>query len=113
MTVEMLSGPDMGGGFLYQLTSNAEQEPARFVVHVQDGGPDAGGPPRGSPEPFGYFHPAKYCDFGGPRCWHREFDLPSTEVGRVRAAYNRTRFVMEAMLAQVYGGETVPVEDGL
>lgn len=113
MTIEMLSGPDMGGGFLYQLTRETEREPTRFVFHAQDGGADAGGPPPGSPEPFGYFHPRQYCDFGGPRCWHREFELPSAEAARARAAYNRTRFVMQAMLAQRYGHEEVPVREGL
>jgi hypothetical protein len=113
MSVEMISGPDMGGGFLYQLTRDASRQPGRFVFHLQDGGADAGGPPPGNPQPFGYYHPTQSCDFGGPRCWHREFDLPSSELARVRAAYNRSRFVMQAMLAQAYGGEEVPVEAAL
>ncbi|MCI4320190.1 MAG: hypothetical protein L3K23_08705 [Thermoplasmata archaeon] len=113
MKTEMLSGPDMGGGFLYQLTRETERDPTRFVFHAQDGGADAGGPPAGTPEPFGYFHPAQSCDFGGPRCWHREFELPSSDAARARAGYNRTRFVMQAMLAQRYANEEVPVEEAL
>ncbi|MCI4351667.1 MAG: hypothetical protein L3K15_09190 [Thermoplasmata archaeon] len=113
MPVEMVSGPDMGGGFLFQLTRDTAVEPARFIFHAQDGGADAGGPPPGSPEPFGYYHPSTPCAFGGPRCWHREFELSASETARVRAAYNRTRFVMEAMLAQSYAAAEVPVEDGL
>jgi hypothetical protein len=113
MSPEMVSGPDMGGGFLFQLSREDEGGSTRFAYHAQDGAADAGGPPLGSPEPLGYYHPARSCMFGGPRCWHREFLLPGSEVGRVRAGYNRTRFVMEGMMAQLYGHEEVPVEAAL
>jgi hypothetical protein len=82
----MLSGPDTGGGFLFQLTVERGGEEAGFTFHAQEGREDAGGPPKGSPEPLGYAHPASACMYGGPRCWHRRFLLPLTELSRVRLA---------------------------
>ncbi|MEM0129636.1 MAG: hypothetical protein QXG65_05710 [Thermoplasmata archaeon] len=104
MTAEMISGPDLGGGYLHQLTLESGEGPARFTYHAQIGGPDANGPPLGPLEPLGFRHPKSPCPFGGPRCWHRGFELPASHVGRVRQAYNRFRFCLEAMLAQCHAG---------
>jgi hypothetical protein len=108
----MLSGPDMGGGFLFQLTRERAPAPG-FTFHAQEGGSDAGGPPRASPEPLGYTHPANACQYGGPGCWHRSFALPESASARVRVAYGRTRFAMEAMIDQIAGLRPVPAAEGL
>jgi len=111
--MEMISGPDLGAGFLYQLTSERGDGPARFVFHAQDGGVDANGPPKGTPEPFGWSRSPGMCPIGGRACWHREFWLPESEALHVRTSYNRTRFVMEASLGQAYEGRPVPTEAAL
>lgn len=103
----MLSGPDLGAGFLYQLTRRREGPRARFTFHAQEGGQDASGPPIGTPEPFGWSVPSSMCSFGGRQCWHRTFETDDLEVAAVRAAYNRTRFVMAAQLSQAYRGTEV------
>jgi hypothetical protein len=108
---ELVSGPDLGGGFLHQLTVERFSGVHQFIYHAQDGGPDANGPPVGPPGPFGYRVRPTMCPIGGRLCWHREFTLPLTDSLRVRAAYNRTRFVMEAMLAQSYGGAVPPIAE--
>ena len=110
---EMVSGPDTGGGFLFQLTIEPGGEAPGVTFHAQEGGEDAGGPPRGSPEPLGYRHPAQTCMFGGPRCWHRRFRLGRESLGRARAAYNRTRFTFSVQIAQAAGLAPVPIADGL
>jgi hypothetical protein len=107
---ELLSGPDLGGGFLHQLTVERFSGVNRFLYHAQDGGQDANGPPKGTPEPFGWALSPTMCPIGGRLCWHREFTLPIEETLRVRTAYNRTRFVMEAMIGHEYGGVPVPVD---
>lgn len=112
MTVQMLSGPDLGGGFLYQLSFEQEGDRTTFTFHAQDGGSDAGGPPPGPLDVFGFVHPPAPCMFGGPRCWHRRFLLPLSEAPRVRQAYNRLRFVMKTMAAQAFSGAPVAVEAG-
>jgi len=109
----MLSGPDLGGGFLHQLTFEAAEETSSFTFHAQDGGSDAGGPPLGPLDGFGFVHPPAACMFGGPRCWHRRFRLGLGEAGRVRMAYNRGRFVLETMIGQAYRDAPVAVEAGL
>lgn len=113
MTSEMLSGPDLGAGFLHQLSFDTEGEATTFTFHVQDGGSDAGGPPIGSPEAFGFAPARSACMFGGPRCWHRRFLLPRSEAPRVRQAYNRNRFVLETMVGQAYGNRPVDLRGGL
>jgi hypothetical protein len=113
MTHEMLSGPDLGGGFLHQLSLDREGELTTFTFHAQDGGSDAGGPAKGPLDMFGFVHPATSCMYGGPRCWHRRFLLPATEAPRVRRAYNRSRFVLDAMVAQAYGGVPAAIGPGL
>ncbi len=110
MPSELLSGPDLGGGYLHQLSLDRTDDSTTFTYHAQEGGLDANGPPVGPLAPFGYVHPGSPCQFGGPRCWHRRFLLPFAEIPRVRAAYNRSRFVLDAMLGQVYGGTPVPIE---
>lgn len=110
---EMLSGPDLGGGFLHQLTLDKAGDRVGFTFHAQDGGIDAGGPAQGSPEAFGYATTPTACDFGGPRCWHRQFSLAESEVPRVRVAYNRMRFVMAPMLEQRYAGRPATVDAAL
>jgi hypothetical protein len=107
---ELLSGPDLGGGFLHQLSVERFSGVHRFVYHAQEGGQDANGPPKGSPVPFGWRPSPTMCPLGGRLCWHREFTLPLEESLKVRTAYNRTRFVMEAMIAHEYGGVPVPVD---
>jgi hypothetical protein len=110
---QMLSGPDLGAGFLHQLSIEGESDPRRFVYHAQDGGADAAGPPKGPLGPLGFVHPPSPCMFGGPRCWHRSFSLPHAEIPRVRAAYNRNRFVLQTMIDQVYAGTAVDVAGAL
>ncbi len=109
----MISGPDLGGGYLHQLSRDAEGDRTTFTYHAQVGGDDAGGPPLGPLDALGFSHPANPCQFGGPRCWHRRFLLSVGETPRVRQAYNRTRFVMETMLRQRFGGAPVGIEAAL
>jgi hypothetical protein len=112
--LEMVSGPDLGAGFLFQLTLERLPGPvAHYLFHAQDGGADASGPPMGTPEPLGWRRPAGMCPIGGRVCWHRDFWLPDAALGPVRASYNRTRFVMEESLKQVYRGRPVPLEPAL
>ena len=110
---EMLSGPDLGGGYLHQLTLDRDGPRTTFTFHAQDGGQDAGGPSKGPLDRFGWVHPPTPCPFGGPRCFHRRFLLPFSETARVRAAYNRTRFVLQTMLDQAYDGAPVAWEPAL
>lgn len=107
---ELISGPDLGGGFLHQLSIDRLGESTTFTHHAQDGGQDAGGPARGPLDPLGFVHPPAPCMFGGPRCWHRRYLLPFTDLPKVRFAYQRYRFVLAAMIAQVYGDVAVPVD---
>lgn len=109
----MLSGPDLGAGFLHQLSYDEGGEGTTFTFHAQDGGSDAGGPPKGSLDVFGFAQTRTPCLFGGPRCWHRRFLLPRSEAPRVRQAYNRHRFVLEAMVAQAFEGRPIPFESAL
>jgi hypothetical protein len=110
----MLSGPDMGAGYLYQLSYDEEDDGVRsFAFHAQKGGVDAGGPPVGSIDFLGYAHPDRACMFGGPRCWERRFFLGEAALPRVRAAYQRTRFAMAAMLGHQYEALPVPFAAGL
>lgn len=113
MPSEMLSGPDLGAGYLHQLTTERDGDRSTFTHHAQDGGQDANGPPKGPLEVFGFVHPPSPCPFGGPRCWHRRFLLPFAETARVRPCYNRARFVLQAMLDQVYDGAPVAVGPAL
>jgi hypothetical protein len=107
--MELVSGPDLGAGFLFQLTVAAGDGPSHWIVHAQEGGIDASGPPKGSPEPFGFHAYPGVCPIGGRPCYHRELDADPRDAARVRMGYNRTRFVMAGMLEQQYGGQVVPL----
>jgi hypothetical protein len=113
MPSEMLSGPDLGAGYLHQLTTDRDGDRTTFTYHAQDGGADANGPPKGTLDAFGFVHPPSPCPFGGPRCWHRRFLLPFAETPRVRQTYNRTRFVLETMIGQAFLGAPAAIEVAL
>lgn len=102
MTAELLSGPDLGAGFLHQLSLDRAGEHSSVTYHAQDGGADANGPPKGPLDVFGFVHPLSPCMFGGPRCWHRRFLLGFADISRARQAYNRNRFVLQTMIDQAY-----------
>jgi len=102
MTSDLLSGPDLGAGYLHQLSIDRDDGRTTFTYHAQEGGADANGPPKGPLDVFGFVHPPSPCMFGGPRCWHRRFLLPFSETSRVRQAYNRNRFVLQTMIDQAY-----------
>ena len=109
----MLSGPDLGAGYLHQLTIDRIGESTTFTYHAQDGGADANGPPIGPLDALGFVHPEGGCQFGGPRCWHRRFLLPLAEAPKVRLAYNRFRFVLETMLNQVHSNAPPGIDAAL
>ena len=110
----MISGPDLGGGYLHQLSFEpADGGGTTFTFHAQEGGSDAGGPPQGPLDPFGCALPPAPCMFGGPRCWHRRFLLSTSDAPRVRQAYHPRRFVLAAMLDQTYTRAPVAVNAGL
>jgi hypothetical protein len=109
----LLSGPDLGGGFLFQLTRDGPPLPSGFTFHLQDAGTDAGERPMGSPELLGYRHPETPCMYGGRECWHLAFPLPEEALPRVRLAYNRTRFVVGPMLRQASGSAPAPIAEGM
>jgi hypothetical protein len=100
---ELVSGPDLGGGYLHQLSIDRLEEATTFTHHAQDGGQDAGGPPIGALDVLGFVHPRTPCMFGGPNCWHRRYLLPFAATPKVRFAYQRHRFVLETMLRQAHG----------
>lgn len=108
-----MSGPDLGAGYLHQLSRDEDGATTTFTYHAQSGGQDANGPPRGPLDVFGFVHPGIPCMFGGPRCWHRRFLLPADAAPRVRAAYNRHRFVLETMVRQAFDGAPADVEAGV
>ena len=110
---EMISGPDLGAGYLHQLSIDRREGTTTFTHHAQEGGQDAGGPPAGELGVLGFVHPPLPCMFGGPRCWHRRFLLPFSAAPRVRFAYQRHRFVLETMLRGALGLVEVPFEQGL
>lgn len=107
---EMISGPDLGGGYLHQLSFDPGGEATTFTFHAQEGGSDAGGPSQGPLDVLGGAMTKVPCMFGGPRCWHRRFVLPRGDAPRVRQAYHRYRSTLAAMLDQAYAGVPVPFE---
>jgi hypothetical protein len=109
----MVSGPDLGGGYLHQLSLDRLEGATTFTHHAQEGGQDAGGPPLGELDALGFVHPPSPCMFGGPRCWHRRYPLPVTATPKVRFAYQRHRLVLETMLKQAHGLAPVPFEMAL
>jgi hypothetical protein len=110
---QLLSGPDLGGGFLFQLTKERPPMRAGFTFHLQDAGSDASEHPAGSPGLLGYAHPEVPCMYGGRECWHLELSLPESERNGVRVAYNRTRFVIGPMLAQAAGTRPSPIDPAM
>ncbi|HYA54569.1 MAG TPA: hypothetical protein VEG42_03090 [Thermoplasmata archaeon] len=110
---ELLSGPDLGGGYLHQLSVDLHDATTTFTHHAQEGGQDAGGPPVGELGVLGFVHPPAPCMFGGPRCWHRRFLLPRSAASLVRSTYQRHRFVLDLMLRQAHGGAPVAFEAAL
>jgi hypothetical protein len=113
LPAELLSGPDLGGGFLFQLTRDRAPLPAGFTFHLQEAGTDAGETVPGSPELLGFRRGEGSCMYGGPGCWHASFPRPESEAMAVRYAYNRLRFVIGPMLRQAVGLEKAPVAEGL
>jgi hypothetical protein len=111
--MELVSGPDVGGGFLFQLTVELGEPFTRYTIHAQEGGIDGGSRPAGSPELVGFSSPATPCAIGGRQCAHREFEVPPDAALRARFAYNRLRFVIGAMVAQRAGRKPAPFEAGL
>ncbi len=110
---EMLSGPDLGGGYLHQLSIDRNEATTTFTHHAQEGGQDAGGPPIGALDRLGFVHPPAPCMFGGPRCWHRRYLLGFGSTPQVRFAYQRMRFVLDTMLRQAWELEPVPFDTAL
>lgn len=113
MQSEMISGPDLGGGYLHQLSIDRADNRTTFTYHAQEGAADANGPPIGPLDDFGFTHPPSPCQFGGPRCWHRRFLLPFAETPKVRQAYNRNRFVLDEMLGQRFANRAAAVDGAL
>ncbi|HEV2316047.1 MAG TPA: hypothetical protein VGV89_00520 [Thermoplasmata archaeon] len=113
LSSELLSGPDLGGGFLFQLSRDRAPLAEGFTFHVQEAGTDAGEKPAGSPELLGFEHPAEACMYGGPQCWHKRFAVGESSGARVRVAYNRTRFVIAPLLRQAGHIAPAPIEAGL
>ncbi|MHB1435851.1 MAG: hypothetical protein ACYCPN_07460 [Thermoplasmata archaeon] len=109
----LISGPDLGGGYLHQLSRDLEDGRATFTHHAQEGGADAGGPPKGPLDGLDFVHPPAPCMFGGPRCYHRVYALPDSETARVRAAYQRYRFVLSTLLDQRFAGVAPAAAAGL
>jgi len=110
---EMISGPDLGGGYLHQLSIDRDGATSTFTHHAQEGGQDAAGPPVGALDILGFVHPPTPCMFGGPRCWHRRYLLPFAATPRVRFAYQRHRLVLDTMLRQAHGLVPVAIDDAL
>ena len=111
--MELVSGPDVGGGFLFQLTRERAEPLATYTVHAQEGGLDGGNPPAGTPADVGFARASGMCPIGGRRCFHRTFAVPILENARVRFAYNRLRFVIGPMLEQRAGRRPVRYAEGL
>jgi hypothetical protein len=109
----LLSGPDVGGGFLLQLSEERDPLPPGYTYHLQEGGTDAAAAPAASLEPLGFSHPASACMFGGPRCWERSFADRGESASSVRNCYNRFRFILGPHLEQRAGKRPVPIEAGL
>lgn len=110
---QVVSGPDLGSGFLLQLTRDGPPLPGGYTVHLQEGGTDGGSVPTYSPARLGFEHPRTPCMYGGPACWHRSYALPETAAARVRATYHRLRYTLAPMLAQAEHVKEAPIHDGL
>lgn len=111
--MELVSGPDVGGGFLFQLTRERTEPLATYTVHAQEGGLDGGERPAGTPADVGFERAPGMCSIGGRRCYHRSYGVPLLEHARVRFAYNRMRFVIGPMLEQRVGRRPARYAEGL
>lgn len=111
--MELVSGPDVGGGFLFQLTRERTEPLTTYTVHAQEGGLDGGERPAGTPADVGFERAPGMCTIGGRRCYHRAYGVPLLEHTRVRFAYNRMRFVIGPMLEQRIGRRPVRYAEGL
>lgn len=110
--MELVSGPDVGGGFLFQLTRARAEPRATYTVHAQEGGLDGGVEAAGTPADVGFSLLPAMCPIGGRRCYHRTFEVTVAEHARMRFAYNRMRFVIGPMLEQRAGRRAVPFAEG-
>ena len=111
--MELVSGPDVGGGLLLQLTREPADPLVRYTIHAQEGGIDAGEGPAASPASIGFVAATTGCSIGGRHCFHRTMEAPSDQEAKVRFAYNRLRFVLRPLLRQVGGQQPVPFDQGL
>lgn len=111
--MELLSGPDLGGGYLFQLEVERSGDRARVTVHAQEGGLEAAVAPPASVRSLGFLPIAGGCPLGGRGCLHRRFDVPVATLARVRTTYNRARFVAAAALDQQAGTTDVPIAEGM
>lgn len=111
--MDVVSGPDVGGGFLFHLTQSPAGARTTYVVHAQDGGLDGGDPPPAGPSALGFAPAEGMCPLGGRACWHRESVADPTALLRVRFAYNRLRFVARPLLEIAAGRRPVSYEAGL
>ncbi|MCI4334509.1 MAG: hypothetical protein L3K04_02615 [Thermoplasmata archaeon] len=110
---QLLSGPDVGGGYLLQLSQDREPEVPGFTYHLQEGGIDAAAPPADSVEWLGFARSDRPCMFGGNRCWERHFPQATEPANALRNRYNRFRFVLGPLLEQRAGHKPVPLVAGL
>lgn len=111
--MELVSGPDVGGGHLLQLSRDPGDPLDRFTVHAQEGGIDGGDAPGASPAAIGFSPVRVPCSLGGRHCFHREYAAPSGDLPKVRFAYNRLRFTLGTMLRQATRLQPVPFARGL
>jgi hypothetical protein len=111
--MELLSGPDLGGGFLFQLQAERSEGRAIVTFHAQEGGLEAATPSKGPLTYLGFERHPGSCPVGGRECFHRGFDVPLADLGRVRMTYNRTRFVVGPSLDQGFGTLVPPIAEGL
>jgi hypothetical protein len=113
LPIELVSGPDVGGGYLLQLTWSRPPLESVFTFHLQPGGTDAAGEASATPDRLGFRHPALSCPIGGPRCWERTFRCGGERRSMVRLSYNRFRFALAPLLDQVAGKVVPPIESAL
>jgi len=111
--MELVSGPDVGGGYLFQLTVEPAAGGARFRMHAQEGGLDGGAGRAGNPGVAGLRPADRPCPVGGRSCWHADIEGAPDDAPRIRFAYNRLRFVLPVLVAQRRGERPVPFREGL
>ncbi|MCI4336624.1 MAG: hypothetical protein L3K17_05445 [Thermoplasmata archaeon] len=111
--MELVSGPDVGGGFLFQLTRERTEPRATFTIHAQEGGLDGGARRPGMPDRVGFERSNEMCSIGGRHCYHRAFEIDLKQTTQVRFAYNRLRFVIGPMLEQLAGERPIRFTEGM